>query len=524
MRRHVQEPGIRKWSGTDLIELENEPLKAIDGFFCEYGDMVIKGCEVDRQAGRVSEGLVGLSGKDPDGNEVYRVCPFRGASGIPSFPVYLVLRYSESDRTYADGVTRPIAYDYEAELLYERPTDRPFLPLGDDGKNRFVDKIQDEGHRMVSDSDRKKWDDGLSGAGHSHAQATTAKPGFMSAVDKMKVDKIDGDYSLIPAITIPLAVNGLTGEEDYDGVMTAFGGKEKFDGIVNGVMSGAFLVFSKGVFVSADAGMFSGNTRYLYMGYQNTVSYSEDIVLTSLKINVSHENRFVTLKINKDVRLKKKLEADHCLVDPLYVSDDASLVRYLERMGGFKGLYYAVKDNEPFSFYSQNNPYEQIFPIRAEAGGNGSYKSVDIYTMDCEKNSIVRTTIRDENGSFENLSRTITKTLITTTYVLPSGLIDLTEGSTSGEIERAVGGESGLRNITQAIKDGNLLLLRGDIGGSYRSVNLSGGIMEGDNGDIQVLLSGQSYGLWGGLYSSTCMIEYSKDDNTFSCFFLTLNG
>ena len=48
MRRHVQEPGIRKWSGTDLIELENEPLKAIDGFFCEYGDMVIKGCEVGR--------------------------------------------------------------------------------------------------------------------------------------------------------------------------------------------------------------------------------------------------------------------------------------------------------------------------------------------------------------------------------------------------------------------------------------------------------------------------------------------
>ena len=57
------------------------------------------------------------------------------------------------------------------------------------------------------------------------------------------------------------------------------------------------------------------------------MSYSEDIVLTSLKINVSHENRSVTLKINKDVRLKKKLEADHCLVDPLYVSDDASLVR-----------------------------------------------------------------------------------------------------------------------------------------------------------------------------------------------------
>jgi aspartyl/asparaginyl-tRNA synthetase len=36
MKRHVQETGIRKWFDDDLIELQNQPLKAIEEFF-KYG-------------------------------------------------------------------------------------------------------------------------------------------------------------------------------------------------------------------------------------------------------------------------------------------------------------------------------------------------------------------------------------------------------------------------------------------------------------------------------------------------------
>lgn len=44
MKRHVQEPGVRKWSGNDLLELQGEGLTIADGFFSQYGNCVICGC------------------------------------------------------------------------------------------------------------------------------------------------------------------------------------------------------------------------------------------------------------------------------------------------------------------------------------------------------------------------------------------------------------------------------------------------------------------------------------------------
>lgn len=154
MRRHVQEPGIRKWSGTDLTELENEPLEAIDRFFRKYGNLVIEGCEVDEPGKSVSRGLVGLSGKSPAGEDIYHVCRFKGATNVSRFPVYLALRYTVELRKYEDMVPRPIAYDYEAELLYDIPSDRQYIQLGGDARNLFIDKIQDSDHRMVTDVEK----------------------------------------------------------------------------------------------------------------------------------------------------------------------------------------------------------------------------------------------------------------------------------------------------------------------------------------------------------------------------------
>ena len=37
MKRHVQFPGIRKWSGDDLMELQGEGLSIADRFFSQYG-------------------------------------------------------------------------------------------------------------------------------------------------------------------------------------------------------------------------------------------------------------------------------------------------------------------------------------------------------------------------------------------------------------------------------------------------------------------------------------------------------
>lgn len=189
MKRHVQKPGVRKWSGDDLLELQGEPLAVLDQFFGRYGDMVIKGCEIDQEAGTVSAGLVAISGKDVEGKDTYKVCPFRGATGVRVFPAFLALKFTEFTRDYDDAVVRPIAYQYEAELLAVKPTDRPCLELSANGRVQFLDVIQDTLHRFVSDDDRKKWD-AKATAGHTHAIATTEKAGFMSTSDRKKVDKL----------------------------------------------------------------------------------------------------------------------------------------------------------------------------------------------------------------------------------------------------------------------------------------------------------------------------------------------
>lgn len=101
-------------------------------------------------------------------------------------------------------------------------------------------------------------------------------------------------------------------------------------------------------------------------------------------------------------------------------------------------------------------------------------------------------------------------------YPLKSGLQGLTNESTSDEISSAVDGESGLKRIIKAVKDGNQLLLQGFFNGLYYSVNLGCNILENDNGDITILFSGVAYELWGGL-PSICSISYTKSDNKFMC-------
>ena len=46
MRRHVQVEGVRRWAGEHIIDLQAEPFKVIDAFFEEFGNCILKGCEV----------------------------------------------------------------------------------------------------------------------------------------------------------------------------------------------------------------------------------------------------------------------------------------------------------------------------------------------------------------------------------------------------------------------------------------------------------------------------------------------
>lgn len=158
MKRHTQQPGIRQWAGEDLLELQSEPLKALDGFFEEYGPCVIKGCHLTDNGDstyNLSPGLVALAGTDAAGAATFKVVPFSGIDAMP-LPVYLTLIHSVVERPYINGQVKPIAYDYRAAVSAIRPESGEYLELSADSIPRFVDVIQNADHRFFTDAEREK--------------------------------------------------------------------------------------------------------------------------------------------------------------------------------------------------------------------------------------------------------------------------------------------------------------------------------------------------------------------------------
>lgn len=111
-------------------------------------------------------------------------------------------------------------------------------------------------------------------------------------------------------------------------------------------------------------------------------------------------------------------------------------------------------------------------------------------------------------------------------YKLEPEVYALTSSSSSEDISTAVGGESGLKGIIQAVKDGNRLVIRGT-NDSFGDMTINQELMcfaykESNNGDMQLILSGVGYGLFGGL-AGILGISYTKSSNTFSCEYMSIS-
>ena len=143
MKRLLQLIGIRKWSGEDLISLQEEPLKTIDAFFATYGNCIFNGCEV-MAAGdvyNITPGFVALRGKDQDNQDTFKVAPFSGLENT-TLPVYLTLAYNVVEEAYVDGKVKPVAYDYYVATTSIRPEDETqYLEITAAGGRRFTDAV-----------------------------------------------------------------------------------------------------------------------------------------------------------------------------------------------------------------------------------------------------------------------------------------------------------------------------------------------------------------------------------------------
>lgn len=117
------------------------------------------------------------------------------------------------------------------------------------------------------------------------------------------------------------------------------------------------------------------------------------------------------------------------------------------------------------------------------------------------------------------ISRDRVKTYYLEGYKLSPSLYSLTSSSTTDEISSAVGGEAGLKEIIQAVKDGNRLVIRGAYSDQIPITSstevISVGYNEGENGDMQLLLSYWVY-IGIGMTHKILAINYTKSSNTFA--------
>lgn len=130
MKRHVQEPGVRKWSGNDLLELQGEGLTVADSFFGQYGNCVICGCQVTENS--IAAGLVSIGGM---------VLPLAAVETVEVFPVYLIKAEEHIQREYADDVVRDIAVRHYAKPVQVKPEDAEYVEVPAGGASTFFDKI-----------------------------------------------------------------------------------------------------------------------------------------------------------------------------------------------------------------------------------------------------------------------------------------------------------------------------------------------------------------------------------------------
>ena len=221
MKRHVQIPGVRQWAGEDLVELQSEPLKAIDLFFSQYEPCIIQGCQTTDNGNNtytIAPGLLSLVGVDINGSRTFKVVPFAGIAEV-SLPVYFSLGYSVIERSYLDGHVKPVAYNYRAEISTVEP-EGEFLELSESSNIRFVDVIQcDSVHRFFTDTERRKLEGIATGANNythpSSHPASMILEGtdklFMTAKERNVLSTLGTTYAkadLSNVITKSLGLNG----------------------------------------------------------------------------------------------------------------------------------------------------------------------------------------------------------------------------------------------------------------------------------------------------------------------------
>lgn len=363
-------------------------------------------------------------------------------------------------------------------------------------------------------------DGSLKGTFTTIPAASSTANGLMSSDDKSKLDDMKQVWK------VPSAVLGLTDESTSDEIVEAFGMP-----ISNFHVRIASCVDNLQAEYKAYNSMkaFIGNYECLLSGHVTDGQYTIDFnyvdagtLKTISIIQVPGGPITFACKLSESGGSE---DSSYYLPDNVYnLNAGATHAEILEAFGGEDGLketIQAVKDKRALYIY-----VNVISVTGYIINVNASFISTTIleicYYKDFENNKKL---ISIKCNNSDNTQSEV-KVIYPKGYTLKPEVYSLTSSSSSEDISTAVGGESGLKKIIQAVKDGNRLVIRGT-NDSFRDTAINqdlicNGYKKANNGDMQLVFSGIGYGLFGGV-AGFLAINYTKSSNTFSCVYTPIS-
>lgn len=347
--------------------------------------------------------------------------------------------------------------------------------------------------------------------------ATSSKGGLMSSSDFSKL------YSMKTWAYLPISferVNSSTTKEEITQLFSKAFKTEEFDfsDVISFLYMLSTLSDSDG---SGDVGVkfFIGNNDCLFRGKyiddenKLLVEFTFITIGGSLKtISILFSNiqsDFSTAEMT--ISIIDSADDSYYLSNNVFnLSSSSTEEQISSAFGGSEGiesLKAAMKANKKIYVLSSTSIYYYLLPV--------SYSLVlnTIWAI-----SFVMPEWGSVNTSalcIRNITYSKVKDIYPGGFFLNSSFYNLKSSSSSADISSAIGGELGMKNLIQAISDGNNVYILNDSNMGGKTDLLCDLAKIEENGNMTCVFFGMGYALWGGGFSMIA-INYDKTSNTFS--------
>ena len=348
-------------------------------------------------------------------------------------------------------------------------------------------------------------DGSLDGTFNVIPNASGAVSGLMSKENYSKLDDMKQVWK------IPVAVLELTDNSTSDEIVTAFG--MGLSGIQAYVTYSASAITNSEYSNTAPLKCFIGNRECLLSGSMADNAYTLDFNYVD-----SGKLKIISITCNTSTtQFSCKLSESGGGADDTYylpvglatnLNAGATDEEIVYAFGGVEKIQEIIGFimNETYSHYAFNSTlFNMTASVYTVLSLNLTICFFDIQTK------VERTIFINRNGTGG-----FVKAIYHSGYALRPEVYSLTSSSESADISTAVGGESGLKRIIQAVKDGNRLVINMEDNTSYMQIELLNPFcLIQENGDMTLGFTVVTFAVLG-FEKYGASIMYTKSSNTFS--------